>query len=128
MRLLTVDEILTLQRVLIDKYGGLHGVRDLGLVSSAVAQPHASFAGEELYPTLVEKAAAVGYSLIKNHAFLDGNKRIGFAALDTTLRLNGSKLQLETDEAEQTILAVTSSTLDRDALIAWIQTHCVPLA
>ncbi|MBM5794309.1 MAG: hypothetical protein FJ078_00750 [Cyanobacteria bacterium K_DeepCast_35m_m2_155] len=81
MRWLSLAEVLELQRRLIEESGGLHGVRDLGLLEAALAQPRQTFAGEQLYPTLVDQVACLGFSLIQNHAFLDGNKRIGHAAL-----------------------------------------------
>lgn len=82
MRYLGLREVLELHRLLLERTGGLAGVRDLGLLESAVAQPLMSFGGQELYPAVAEKAAALGFSLIKNHPFNDGNKRIGHAATD----------------------------------------------
>jgi len=82
MRYLSVEEILSLHSLLIAQSGGSQGLRDRGVLESAVAQPQAGFGGEDLYPSLATKAAALGHSLIQNHAFVDGNKRIGHAGME----------------------------------------------
>ena len=87
MRYLTVGEVLDLYSRVMQQSGGLVGIRDVGALESAVAQPRMTFDGAELYPTLVEKASALGFSLIENHPFLDGNKRAGHAALETLLAI-----------------------------------------
>jgi death-on-curing protein len=79
-----------------------------------------------LYPTLVEKAAALGFSLIRNHPFVDGNKRIGHAALEVFLVLNGQQLDASVDDAERVILGVAAGTIGRDEFAAWIRQHLVP--
>ncbi len=104
MRFLSIAEVLDLHERLLADSGGAPGVRDLGALESAVSQPHAAFGGLDLYPDLVAKAAALCYSLIMNHAFVDGNKRIGHAAMETFLVLNGHELQCGVDEQEQVIL------------------------
>ena len=126
-RYLTVDEVLALHDQAIARFGGSPGVRDAGLLDSAVAQPMAGFGGVELYPTLPEKAAAIGFALVKNHAFIDGNKRVGLAALDVFLRLNGHRIPPDPDGIEATILAVANSTLNRDGLAAWVAAKMMPL-
>jgi death-on-curing protein len=82
MRYLILSEVFELQRRLIERFGGSVGIHDLGALESALAQPRMTFGGEELYPTIVEKAAALGFSLIQNHPFVDGNKRTGHAAME----------------------------------------------
>lgn len=89
MRYLTLTEVLELHRRIIAQSGGSEGVRDLGALELALAQPRMTFANRELYPTLVEKASALGFSLIQNHPFVDGNKRVGHAAMETFLVLIG---------------------------------------
>jgi death-on-curing protein len=81
MRYLTLGEVVQLHRRLLQATGGTPAIRDLAALESAIAQPKAALAGVDLYPTLVEKAAALGFSLIQNHPFLDGNKRMGHAAM-----------------------------------------------
>jgi death-on-curing protein len=92
IRYLTLEEVLELHRLALEQSGGLDGVRELGGLESAVAQPQMAFGGQELYPSLAEKAAALGFSLVCNHPFMDGNKRIGHAAMETFLVLNGWEL------------------------------------
>src|SRR5207248_3152472 len=89
-------------------------------VESASAQPLMTFGQEELYPTLTGKAAALGYSLIQNHPFVDGNKRIGHAAMETFLVLNGSEINAPVDEQESIILQVAGGVLGREALAEWL--------
>lgn len=123
---LTREQILQLHEQGILRFGGSSGIRDQGLVESALAQPRMTFQGVELYPTLAEKAAALGFSFVSNHAFIDGNKRIGFAAMDTFLRMNGYQITGSTDELEQTILALASGAFSREAFTAWVAAHIVP--
>ena len=106
--------------------GGLPGVRDAGAVEPAIAQPQMTFGGEDLYPTLAEKAAALAFSLVKNHAFLDANKRVGHAAMETFLVMNGHMLVADVDEQERVILAVAGSTMEREEFTAWVRAHVVP--
>ena len=87
MRYLTVGEVLEIYSSVIKQSGGGMGIRDLGALESAVAQPRMTFNGEELYPTIVEKASALGFSLIQNHPFVDGNKRAGHAAMEAGFRV-----------------------------------------
>jgi death-on-curing protein len=105
---------------------GAAGLRDLGALESAVAQPRATFAGTELYPSLAEKAAALGYSLALNHPFVDGNKRVAHAALETFLILNGRELAAPVDDAERTMLALAAGALSREEFVAWVTRHVVP--
>lgn len=84
-----------------------------------------SFADQELYPTLIEKVAALGFSLISNHPFVDGNKRIGHAAIEATLLMNGYEIQANVDAQERVILAVAASEMDRQSLLQWLQAHVV---
>jgi death-on-curing protein len=123
MRWLTLAEVLSLHRRLIDQSGGLPGLRDLGLLEASLAQPRQSFAGVDLYPSLTDQAAALGFSLIQNHPFVDGNKRIGHAAMEITLLLNGFELRADVDESEAVILAVASGQMDRSAFTRWVQDH-----
>ena len=95
----------------------------MAALESAIAQPQQTFGGEELYPSLAHKAAAIGFSLIQNHPFIDGNKRIGHAALEVTLVLNGFELIADVDEQERIVLAVASGTLSRDQLTSWVEEH-----
>jgi death-on-curing protein len=107
----------------LDQSGGLSGVRDLGGLESAVAQAQMTFGGQELYPSLAEKAAAMGYSLVCNHPFVDGNKRVGHLAMETFLVLNGSELAAQVDEQERIILQLAAGSLTREGFTAWVKSH-----
>ncbi|MDT5120645.1 MAG: death on curing protein [Acidobacteriota bacterium] len=128
MRYLTLKEVLDLHRRVIEQSGGLSGIRDLGMLESALAQPLMTFGGEELYPTIVEKASALGFSLIKNHPFIDGNKRIGHAAMETFLVLNSYEISASVDEQEQVILKVASGESGRDEFTEWLRAHIIEKA
>jgi death-on-curing protein len=125
MRYLTLGQVLELYRRVMEQSGGSAGVRDLGALESAIAQPRATFGGEELYPTIIEKASALGFSLIQNHPFVDGNKRAGHAAMETFLVLNGFEIDASVDEQERIILQVASDELERDEFTAWLGAHIV---
>ena len=84
-----------------------------------------TFAGEELYSTLAAKAAALGFSLINNHPFVDGNKRIGHAAMEVMLVLNGFEIAADVDEQERTILAVAAGEMGREPFLSWLGAHLV---
>jgi death on curing protein len=99
------------------------GVLNLGALESALAQPRMTFGGRELYLSIVDKAAALGYSLIQNHPFLDGNKRTGHAAMEVFLLLNGFEIQSSLDEQERIVLEVASGEMDREAFTLWLRDH-----
>jgi len=117
MKRLTRDQILAYHKDLIDRHGGTHGLRDEGLFESALAAPYHGFADEEPYPTIHAKAARLGYGLIKNHPFIDGNKRIGAHAITTTLEFNGITANYTEEELERTILEVASGTMSSEDLL-----------
>jgi death on curing protein len=127
VRYLTLAEVLQLHAAVISQTGGLDGLRDVGALESAVAQPRMTFGGDDLYPTLEEKAAALGFSLICNHPFLDGNKRVGHAAMETFLVLNGAELSATVEEAEQLILSIASGARSREELLTWVKDHVTPV-
>ncbi len=127
MRYLTLAEVLELHRRLVDETGGSHGVRDLGMLESAVAQPLGSFGGQDFYPSVVEKAAALAYSLALNHPFIDGNKRASHAAMEVFLVLNGHEIHASVDEQESFWLALAAGQRSRAELVAWVQDHVRPM-
>ncbi|QDV41284.1 Toxin Doc [Stieleria neptunia] len=120
MRCLTLSEVLELHRRVIEQTGGAGGVRDLAGVEFAVVQPQMTFDGDELYPSLIDKAAALCFSLVMNHPFVDGNKRIGHAAMETFLFLNGHELNANVDDAESLFLKLAAGDVERDELVDWI--------
>ncbi len=123
MRYLTVNEVLETYSRVMQQTGGAIGIHDLGALESAVAQPRMTFGGEELYPTIVEKASALGFSLIQNHPFVDGNKRTGHAALELSLVLNGYEISATVDEQVNIILQVAASEMKREAFTEWLRGH-----
>src|SRR4051812_16568264 len=125
MRYLRLDHVLRIHERMIERFGGDPGIRDVNLVDSAVAQPRASFGGESLYPTLAEKAAALGFSLTKNHGFVDGNKRTAAAAVEMFLLRNGHEIDAPVDEHEAIYLGLAANTATREEYLAWLQSRMV---
>lgn len=125
MRYLTLNEIIRLHKCIIKQSGGCCGIRNISALESAIAKPRMTFEGKDLYPTIVEKASTLAYSLIKNHPFVDGNKRIGHAAMETFLVLNGYEIDAPIDEQEKIILDVATSRIDKDEFKKWVQSHTV---
>jgi death-on-curing protein len=125
MRFLSREEVLELHRLLLAQSGGSPGLRDAGALDSALAQPLMTFGAEELYPTLMDKAAALGFSLVMNHPFVDGNKRVGHAVMETFLVLNGYEIAASPDEQEQVILRLAAGEMDREDFTKWLRSHAV---
>ena len=126
MILLTVDEIISLHKKLIEKTGGSDGIRDINLLESAVFSAEATFGDKECYPTVEEKAARLMYALTNNHAFVDGNKRIGVFVMLITLKLNNAELKYTQDELISLGLAVASGETDYEKIYKWIIDHKIP--
>jgi len=127
MRYLTVGEVLEIYSRMMKQSGGSVGILNLGALESAVAQPRMTFNGEELYPTITEKASALGFSLIQNHPFVDGNKRAGHAAMESFLMLNGWEISASVDEQVEIILGVASGKIDRTDFTEWLKNHAFEL-
>ena len=123
MRYLTLAEVIELHRRVIEQAGGAEGVRDLGAIESAVAQPQMTFGGRDLYPTMESKATALCFSLVMNHPFVDGNKRVGHAAMETFFVMNGFELASDVDDAERVILDLAAGELSREGLLEWVESH-----
>lgn len=123
MKYLTREDILNLHQKGLAAHGGDPGIRDEGLLESAVAQPRMTYGGQDLYPTLVQKAAALGFSLVKNHAFVDGNKRVAHWAMETFLGVNGFEIFADTDEQETVFrrLAGEGPPISREAFTDWLR-------
>jgi death-on-curing protein len=126
MRYLTIEQVIELHRLIISQSGGSGGLRDQSALESAVAQPTMTFDGVDLYPTLASKAGALAHALIQNHPFVDGNKRIGHAAMEVFLVMNSSEISATADEQEALILGVASGQISRGELTNWIGEHLVP--
>ena len=123
MILLTVDEIINIHSKLIAKTGGIDGLRDKGLLESAVFSALGGFGDEEVYPSTQEKASRLMYSIINNHAFIDGNKRIGVVVMLSTLRLNGIELKYTQEELIELGLNTASGKAGYDHILDFIKSH-----
>ena len=128
MRYLTVGEVLEIYSQVMEQSDGGVGIHDLGALESAVAQPRMTFNGEELYPTIVEKASALGFSLVQNHPFMDGNKRAGHAAMEVFLMLNNYEISAGVDEQVEIVIGVASGKMDRNMFTEWLRNHIVALS
>ena len=117
------DKVLLLHKLIAQETGGSIGVRDEGLLESALEAAFSGFGDKEFYPTKEEKGARIGYNLISNHAFVDGNKRIGMYVMLTFLEVNGIHMDCTNDDVSETGLAVASGKMDYDALLQWVRDH-----
>ena len=123
MKILSKRQILMLHTALIAQTGGIDGVRDEGLLDSAINAPFQTFAEQDLYPTVLEKAARLGFGLISNHPFLDGNKRIGAHAMLMFMGVNQINLCCTDEELISLILQVASGRLNYDGMLEWLKSH-----
>lgn len=120
---LSVEQVLFIHARLIDETGGSHGVRDVGLLDAAVMRPRATFGGADLYPDVFPKAAALLHSLVRNHPFVDGNKRTGITAAGIFLVQNGVRLTASSSDLEAFTLSVVTQTIEIDILAGWFEAH-----
>ena len=127
MRYLTLGEVVTLHRAVVAETGGAQGIRDLGALESALAQPRATFDGADLYPTVIDKAATLAFGLAMNHPFVDGNKRIAHAAMAVFLDLNHKTIEASVDEQERLMLDLAAGQLSREQLTRWLESQVVAI-
>ncbi len=121
MRYLALAEVLILYERVMAQSGGAVGIRDANALESVIAQPRMTFGGEDLYPTIVEKASAPGFSLVMDHPFLDGNKRTGHAAMETFLVLNGYEIRAAVEEQESILLRLAAGEIRRNEFTEWLR-------
>lgn len=124
-RFLGLDRVLHLHRILINEYGGSHGVRDLGLLSSAIAQPSSKFGNAYLHGDLFEMAAAYLYHIVQNHPFIDGNKRVGSATAIIFLELNGVEIEADEDGLVDITVAAASGTARKPEIAEFFRSRVV---
>ncbi|MBD2519071.1 type II toxin-antitoxin system death-on-curing family toxin [Nostoc sp. FACHB-973] len=122
-KFLTISQVLHIHQRQIQKFGGTSGVRDEGLLDSALAQPQATFGGELLHRTIGEQAAAYLYHLAMNHPFIDGNKRTAFAIMNTFITLNGYSLNLSQEQAYNLVIQVVQREISKEELSAFLELH-----
>ncbi len=124
MVFLTLDDILESHLNQIDIYGGSHGIRDIGLLESAIAQPEASFGGQYLHADIFEMAAAYLYHLVMNHPFVDGNKRVGLEAALIFLEINDESLIANDEELVDLVLKTTAGQIGKRQIAEFFRFHC----
>jgi len=122
---LTVEQVIFIHNRSLEKFGGIYGIRDKGLLESAVARPMATFGGKDLYKDFYSKASALGHSILLNHPFIDGNKRTAFTSMDLFLQENGLIINADDDECEKMILNVIDKTFDDKQLAEWLKNNTI---
>ena len=125
--MMTKDSILKLHELSIIKYGGSDGIRDDGLLESAIARPYQTFGGEDLYPTVCEKAAAIAESIIINHPFVDGNKRTGFLAMLAVLYEANLKIIVPNDAVYDFVINISTGETKFEQIVDWLKQNTTPL-
>jgi len=120
---ITADDVIQIHSRVIQCSGGMDGLRDRASLEAAISAPMQSFGGQDLYPTPVEKIARLGYGLASNHAFVDGNKRIGAMMTQLLLKWNGYQMSLRSGELADMFIAIADGSAGESDLLAWIQRH-----
>ncbi|MBQ8434933.1 MAG: type II toxin-antitoxin system death-on-curing family toxin [Oscillospiraceae bacterium] len=120
---LTKEQVISIHSSLVEATGGTDGVRDDKLLESALEAPFQTFGGNDLYPALIQKAARLGYSLISNHPFVDGNKRIGIHTMLVFLALNGVEIECTQKELIDIGLSLADGSMNADQLLIWLSRH-----
>lgn len=125
MKWISKEQVLSLHSELVADFGGLDGIRDEAMLDSALNAPFQTFEGVDLYPGVIEKAARIGFGLVKNHPFVDGNKRIGTHMMLMFLNLNNVSLEYEDNELVEVIFSIASGDMDDKRLQEWIENHII---
>lgn len=123
MRYLSTEEVLLIHERILDKFGGAGGLRDWGLLDSAVNRPRAIFEGKDLYPDIFTKVTALGHSLVLNHPFVDGNKRTAWEAMKRFLAENDVRLKVEMETIVDLMLRIEDKSLGVDQIAEWLKDH-----
>lgn len=123
MKYLTVKDVLLLHSLAINNFGGSHGIRDMGLLESAVGRPQATYGGEELYPDIFLKGAALVHSLLLNHQFVDGNKRTAMFSVITFIELNNYKFIAEQKDVVDCAMWIENQKPEIEEIATWLQKH-----
>jgi len=123
MRYLSISEVFELHDRIISSSGGSRGIRDINALESAINQPRQTFDQKDLYPDIVTKAAALCFSLVMNHPFVDGNKRVGHAAMETFLILNDCEIIAGVDEQERVMIELAAGKMSRINFLEWLNNH-----
>ncbi len=123
MKYLKVEDVLLLHNLAIDEYGGSHGLRDFGLLESAVGRPQSTYAGEDLYPNIFLKGASLVHSLLLNHQFVDGNKRTAMFSVMTFLELNGYSFIAKQNEVVECAVWIENKKPEIEEIALWLEDH-----
>ena len=123
MIILTIDEVIDIHEKLTAATGGSPGLRDMGLLESAVLGCTQTFGGEDIYPTVIEKASRMAYAICKNHPFIDGNKRVAVTALLVILRINGVALSFTQEDLIVLGLGIADGSIGYEDIITWVNVH-----
>ena len=121
--MISASEVEQLHKILISRFGGIHGIRDKSALDSALARPFQKFEGKDLYPTVLDKGAALIESILVNHPFLDGNKRTGYTLLRIFLLKNGFDFSASSDNKYEFVINIASGTLKDSAIVSWLKTN-----
>lgn len=121
--MISIDEVLFYHHALIQRFGGTEGVRSRDLLESAIYRPFQTFGGEDLYPSAIHKAAAVLESIVRNHPFIDGNKRTGYAMMRLILLEAGLDIQVDEEEKYQFVISISTGQLEYEQIVEWLQAH-----
>jgi death on curing protein len=127
-RFIPAELVLTIHADLLQRYGGQPGLRDSGLLESALAQPRMTAGGKEIHKALFEKAAAYGFHVCNNHPFIDGNKRVAFVLMDIFLQKNGWEIISSEEEAYTVMISLASGKLSKAQLVSWLKDHTARLS
>ena len=119
--MITRAEVLIIHNEVVFAHGGANGVSDVGGLDSAIARPFQSFGGEDLYPSVFEKAAAIGESIIMNHPFIDGNKRTGYVLMETLLRIEGLKITATDDLLYAFVIDISTGNIRFEQIVEWLK-------
>lgn len=125
MRYLSIIEVLEIHDQIISASGGSRGIRDIKALESAISQPRLTFNQEDLYPDIVTKASSLCFALVMNHPFIDGNKRVGHAAMEIFLVLNGYEIDADVDEQERLMITLAAGKLSREGFTKWLSEKIV---
>ena len=121
--MISFKEAEEIHKILIDQFGGMHGIRDAESLISALSRPFQTFDKKELYPSTIDKAAALIESILGNHPFIDGNKRIGWVLMRLFLKQNGIDIKATQEERYEFVVAIASGSLQFDSIFKWLMNH-----
>jgi death-on-curing protein len=121
--MISEEDVLSIHNILIERFGGIKGIRDIAALDSALKRPYQTFEGRDLYPSLIEKVSALLESIIKNHPFIDGNKRMGYTLSRLILLNNGVDIVAEESEKFTFIIQIAENKFDFDEIVDWLKNH-----